>query len=114
MNKYPHLFSPLKLGNLTLRNRIESAPTSPKCLTPEGYLTREDVAYFELKAAGGASIVTIREGLVHEKTGMGRFPCVNLENPEIMGSLAMTGRAIKRHGAISSIESAACRKRRVL
>jgi 2,4-dienoyl-CoA reductase-like NADH-dependent reductase (Old Yellow Enzyme family)/thioredoxin reductase len=104
MKKYPHLFSPLKLGNLTLRNRIESAPTSPKSLTPEGCLTSGDIAYFEMKAAGGVAIVTLGEGLVHEKTGMGRFPCVNLENPSVVGSLSLAARAIKRHGAITSIE----------
>ena len=104
MNKYPHLFSPLKVGNLILRNRIESTPTMPKNITSEGCLTAADVAYFEKKAAGGAAIVTIGEGIVHEKTGIGRFPCVNLENPKVINSLAQAARAIKSHGAIPSIE----------
>ncbi len=104
MSKYPHLFSPLKVGNLTLRNRIEAAPMSPHSLTPEGYIGKEELAFFEMKAAGGAAIVIIGEAIVHEKTGIGRFPCVNLENPDTMPSLVAVAKAIKRHGAIPSIE----------
>ena len=103
MNKYPHLFSPLKVGKLTLRNRIEAAPTGVHFLTPEGYFTREDIAYFEMKATGGAAIVTLGEGHV-QQSAMIRFPDTNLENPNIICSLTTAARAIKRHGAIPSIE----------
>ena len=51
--KYPHLFSPIKIGPLTLRNRIEAAPTSLAELSAEGYLTRENIAYYKLKARAG-------------------------------------------------------------
>ena len=27
--KYPHLFSPLRIGNIKMKNRIICAPTSP-------------------------------------------------------------------------------------
>ena len=39
MKKYPNLFSPLKLGNITLKNRIFTAPMSCLYLSAEGYLT---------------------------------------------------------------------------
>jgi 2,4-dienoyl-CoA reductase-like NADH-dependent reductase (Old Yellow Enzyme family)/thioredoxin reductase len=104
MNKYPHLFSPLKIGNLTLRNRIESTPTGAHCFTPEGHLTDDDIAYFEMKATGGAAIVTVGETFVHEKTGLVRFPVVYFDLPHISQSLVMASRAIKRHGAAASIE----------
>ena len=106
MKKYSNLFSPLKVGNLTFRNRIVMAPTSGAnffTLTPEGYLTRESIAYYELKAAGGAAAVTIAEGVVHSKTGQ-HHPVLPLDDPMILPSLAMAASAIKCHGAIPSIE----------
>jgi 2,4-dienoyl-CoA reductase-like NADH-dependent reductase (Old Yellow Enzyme family)/thioredoxin reductase len=104
MKNYPHLFSPLKLGNLVLKNRIEAAPTGTRLLTAEGYLTPEEISYYEMKAAGGAAIVTLGQSFVHTRTGVRRWPEPPLDDPGILPSLAMAARAIKRHGAIPSIE----------
>lgn len=104
MNEYKNLLSPIKIGPLTLRNRIEAAPSNTGNGTVEGFLTPESVAYFELKAKGGAAIVTIGESNVHTKTGVahGRMPC--LDNPDTLPSLIRTTDAIKRHGAYASIQ----------
>ena len=56
MNRFPRLFSTLKLGPYVLKNRIESAPMGVHG-TPEGYITPEGTAYYELRARGGAAIV---------------------------------------------------------
>ena len=61
--KYPHLFSPLKVGNITLRNRIIGAPTGYLHMDAEGLPTQAAVAYYELKARGGAAVVTVGEGV---------------------------------------------------
>ncbi|MFC2069688.1 FAD-dependent oxidoreductase [Chloroflexota bacterium] len=104
MKKYPSLLKPLKLGNLTLRNRIEAAPTGATNLMPAGYLNPETIAYFEMKAAGGAAIVTIGECLVHTKTSRARPHVLSLDDPLALPSLIRAARAIKSHGAIASIE----------
>jgi len=102
MNHFPKLFSTMKLGPYTLRNRIESAPMGMHG-TPEGYMTSENAAYYELRAKGGAAIVTLGESMVDSKgTSHGR---VNpLDDPGILPSLINTTDAIKRYGAIASIE----------
>jgi 2,4-dienoyl-CoA reductase-like NADH-dependent reductase (Old Yellow Enzyme family)/thioredoxin reductase len=71
--------------------------------TPEGYMTPENAAYYELRAKGGAAIVTLGESMVDSKgTSHGR---VNpLDDPGILPSLINTTDAIKRHGAVASIE----------
>jgi 2,4-dienoyl-CoA reductase-like NADH-dependent reductase (Old Yellow Enzyme family)/NADPH-dependent 2,4-dienoyl-CoA reductase/sulfur reductase-like enzyme len=104
MNKYPDLFRPIKLGDLTLRNRIFHAPMSAINLTPEGYLTLDSIAFFEARAAGGAAVITLGEAFVHTKTGVGRSSIVSLDDPMVFPTLGRVARAIKRHGAIPSIE----------
>jgi len=104
MKKYPNLFSPFKLGNLTLKNRIIAAPTSLMNLSPQGYLTRENIAYYELKAAGGAAVVTLGESIVHTKTGKSHVVQIPLDDERVLPSLGDAAKAIKRHGAIPSIE----------
>jgi 2,4-dienoyl-CoA reductase-like NADH-dependent reductase (Old Yellow Enzyme family)/thioredoxin reductase len=107
MNKYPNLLTPIKLGDLTLRNRILQSPMGAPNLTPEGYFTLDSIAFFEARAAGGAAVVTIGEGFVHTKTSVSkirRFDVISLDEPAVYPYLARTARAIKRHGAIPSIE----------
>jgi len=68
--KYPNLCSPLKIGNVTLRNRMVSAPMAFPDITAEGHVTKEAAAFYELRAKGGAAAVTLSECIVHIKTGM--------------------------------------------
>ncbi len=102
MNHFPKLFSTMKLGPYILRNRIESAPMGVHG-TPEGYITPEGAAYYELRAKGGAAIVILGESMVDSKgTSHGRV--TPLDDPGILHSLINTTDAIKRHGAVASIE----------
>lgn len=104
MNKFPHLFSPMKLGPYTLRNRIEAAPAGVSDLTPEGYLTPANTALYENRARGGAAIVTIGESLVDSVSGKAHGRIIPLHTDEILPTLIDTTDAIKNHGAIASIE----------
>ena len=65
--KYSHLFQPITLGGVTLKNRIFSAPTSLNWGAVDGNLTLDTIAYYELKAKGGAAVVTMGESIVHSK-----------------------------------------------
>ena len=48
--QYPHLFSPLRIGNIKMKNRIICAPTSPSMIDLNGHFTPEMIAYLEEKA----------------------------------------------------------------
>lgn len=102
--KFPHLFSPLKVGPLTFKNRIEAAPTSLAELSPDGYLTRENIAYYKLKAKGGAAVVTIGESIVHTPTGKSHPKQIPLDDKGVIPSLVEAADAIHQYGAIASIE----------
>ncbi|HWQ78796.1 MAG TPA: FAD-dependent oxidoreductase [Anaerovoracaceae bacterium] len=101
--KYPHVFSPYKLGNRMIKNRIIAAPSSLICVPPGGLFTPEHIAFFELKAEGGASIVTFGESVVDE-SGKTKNKSLMLDNPDVLPHLAQFSKAIKRHGAIPNIE----------
>lgn len=102
--KYPHLFSPIRLGNVQLRNRIVSPPNSLQELSPEGHLRPQDVAFYELKAQGGAALVTLGESIIHTPTGKSHTKQIPLDDDLAIPSLAETAWAIRRHGAVASIE----------
>ena len=102
--KYPHLCSPLNIGNVTLRNRMISAPMAFPDITPEGHVTREAAAFYELRAKGGAAAVTLSECIVHIKTGMSHTKHINLEHEGVLAGLTEAARSIKRHGALANVE----------
>lgn len=82
MKKYPNLLKPIKIGNLTLKNRIIAAPTGMMDFTPDGRLTPYNVCYYELKAMGGAAVVTIGESITDSKTGESHNRQIHLDDPE--------------------------------
>ncbi len=73
-------------------------------LTSDGCLTPEAIAFYELRAKGGAAAVTVSEVIVDSKMGKYYPIQVVLDAPNAKDSLAMAARAIKRHGAVPSIE----------
>ena len=102
--KFPNLFSPLRVGGITLKNRIISAPMTFPILTSDGCLTPEAIAFYELRAKGGAAVVTVSELIVHGATGKYYPIQVLTDAPNAKDSLAMAARAVRRHGAVASME----------
>lgn len=101
---YPHLFSPLRLGNIKLKNRIICAPTSPSMITTEGHMTPEMIAYLERKAMGGAAVVTYGESIPHSKTGKSHNKQLQLDSYGVRQGLTETTRAIHNAGALANIQ----------
>ncbi|MBP2655172.1 MAG: FAD-dependent oxidoreductase [Firmicutes bacterium] len=59
--KYKHLLSPLKIGNIVLKNRMISPNSLPHFLQgPEGYPAESITAHLANRAKNGAAIVTLR------------------------------------------------------
>lgn len=102
--KYPHLFAPLRIGNIRLKNRIMSAPTSPSMITTEGHFTPEMIAYLEEKAKGGVSVVTYGESIVHSSTGKSHNKQLQLDSFGVKQGLAEAARAIHNAGAYANIQ----------
>ena len=102
--QYPNLCKYLHVGNVTLRNRMCSAPMGFPDLTEDGCLTEGAIAFYENRARGGAAIVTISEACVDYAHGKSHGRLINLQNPGVLANLTNAARAIKRHGALASIE----------
>ena len=102
--EFPRLCEPLRLGNVTLRSRMCSAPMGFPDLTEDGLLTEGAIAFYENRAKGGAAVVTVSEACVDYRHGKGHGRLINLDNPGVLACLTNAARAIRRHGAVASIE----------
>lgn len=102
--RYPHLFSPFRIGNIRMKNRIIAAPTSPSMITTEGHFTKEMIAYLEEKALGGSAVVTYGEAIVHSVTGKSHNKQLQLDSFGVKQGLAECARAIHNAGAYANIQ----------
>lgn len=102
--KYPHLFSPIRIGNIRLKNRIIAAPTSPSMITTEGHFTPEMITYLEEKAKGGVAVVTYGESIVHSSTGKSHNKQLQLDSFGVKQGMAEAARAIHNAGAYANIQ----------
>ena len=67
-NPYPLLTSPIQIGNVTLRHRMCSAPMGATDITADCCPGPRTAGFYELRAKGGASSVTVSELVVHPET----------------------------------------------
>lgn len=102
--KYPGLFSPLRVGNLTLKNRIITGPMSIVELDPKGGYTEQAIAFYEGLAAGGAALITLGESIVASDNGMTHLQQIRFDNPNVPFSLQRIADAVHAHNALISIE----------
>ena len=106
INQFPHVLSPIRLGNKVFRNRIFTAPTSLYDLTPDGAPTDDYAAYYVRKARGGCATVTIGECYVEEgETPPDDYEIPHLDRQTVLRtSLSKIADGITRYGAVPSIE----------
>lgn len=101
---YPHLFSPIRIGNVKLKNRIIAAPTSPSMITTEGYFTPEMIVYLEEKAKGGCAVVTYGEAIPHSATGKSHNKQLQLDSFGVRQGLTESVRRIHNAGGLANIQ----------
>jgi 2,4-dienoyl-CoA reductase-like NADH-dependent reductase (Old Yellow Enzyme family)/thioredoxin reductase len=106
MGIYKHIFSPLKIGEITTKNRIEVSPAIPFLASEDYFVTRELIEWHRRMARGGAGIVTIGETLIDYEDARrnGRLNTLCLADERSINGLSVLAETIHRYGAIASIE----------
>jgi 2,4-dienoyl-CoA reductase-like NADH-dependent reductase (Old Yellow Enzyme family)/thioredoxin reductase len=104
VTNYKHIFTPLKIGRMTVKNRIETAPAMPFLATIDGDVSRELIEWERAFARGGAGIVTVGDSPISSEIATGVGHIINLGIDKTVGSLNRLAEAIQRYGAKASIE----------
>ncbi|MFK4343109.1 MULTISPECIES: FAD-dependent oxidoreductase [unclassified Paenibacillus] len=102
--KYPNLSKPITIGNVTFRNRMFGSPMGGTDITADCTIGPKSTAFYELRAKGGAASVTVSEVVVHPETEASHMYHLDLGTVDSLASFTYTADAIRRHGAIASVE----------
>ena len=109
MEKYPHIFSPGRIGGLETKNRIKYAATETNFPFSDGFVSDREVAYMEAQAKGGAAIVTT-QGAYPDKKGEGKGfrGMMAIWDDRFIPGLARIADVIKKNGALSCVQILHC------
>ena len=101
---YENLFSETRLGSLRLPNAIKMAAMSSGLADADGFITDEQIAYYEARARGGVGLVTVEFACVDTTFGLSEKTQVSLDRDEAITGHAQLVRAISVHGAVPGIQ----------
>jgi 2,4-dienoyl-CoA reductase (NADPH2) len=100
--RYPRLFSPIKMGPLTLRHRATMSGHGMHLSDGTGRVSDELRAYVVTRAKGGASLLGTESAPIHD-TSANAFLAVNLFEDAVVPSLARLADEVHAAGSKLSI-----------
>jgi 2,4-dienoyl-CoA reductase-like NADH-dependent reductase (Old Yellow Enzyme family)/thioredoxin reductase len=102
--KYPHLFQPIKIGKLILKNRITNAPTYNFLASYDNHITREGIEFSKPVGKGGAATVTLGSGFINKVLPAAAHHIVGLNDDWVVTYLSEWCEAVKRYDAKACVE----------
>lgn len=67
--RYPHIFEPLTIGDMTLKNRIVMCPMGSNFGKLSGEMSFEHIEYYAQRARGGVGLIIMENASVDSPTG---------------------------------------------
>lgn len=101
---YPNVFKPLKVRNLTLKNRLAFAPIVSNLCTPDGYVTDSAVDFIGYQARTGVGYITIGDTQVDKVSGDAFYGELDITTDKSFPGMARLAEEAKCYGAHLSIE----------
>ena len=98
-NNYSHLFEPLTIRNITIRNRIMQSAHAMAFNTRDGITTERDIHYHVARAKGGIGLMVTGNRLVHPTSNTFCRGYPYGYRPEMVERDRSLTEAVHRHGA---------------
>ncbi|MFC1494623.1 FAD-dependent oxidoreductase [Thermodesulfobacteriota bacterium] len=104
ITRYPNLFKPIKVGTLTLKNRITSAPIYNFLASYDNHITRECIEFSKPCGKGGAATVTLGSGFINRVLPPAARHIVGMNDDFMIVYLSEWCEAVKRFGSKACVE----------
>ncbi|MCR5795513.1 MAG: NAD(P)/FAD-dependent oxidoreductase [Solobacterium sp.] len=102
---FEKLLSPVKIGNVTVKNRVVMAPMGVGFAPGENRINDIYVKYFEARAKGGQGLITTPVATVDDTTcGIAEPGAFNLTKPEDAEGIRRIADAVHRYGAKLNVQ----------
>ncbi len=102
--RFPHLFTPIRIGNFTAANRICMVPTDISSANADGSVNRRVITYHEQVAKGGCGFIIVGATTPDRPTGRPTVTCLAADADTLIPGLANLAEAMHRHGARCAVQ----------
>lgn len=99
-----HLLSPIRVGTLTLRNRIVMAPMGVEIVGDDGEANEEVIRYYEERARGGAGLLVTEVAAFAYPHGANSVHQLGLSEERFVEPLRRLTDRVHQHGAKIAIQ----------
>ncbi len=111
---FPHLFTPGRIGSLTLKNRILKAPQSSGMSNMDGTVSERLVRYYRDQAAGGAGCIVVEYAYVDDIGAKSAHCHLGISSNEHIPGLAWLAENIREMGSVPGIQIEHCGRQKFL
>lgn len=102
--KYDLLFSPMKIGNVEIKNRVVMAPMLMGFGTFNGDATEQMINYYEERAKGGTGLIVTEITRVNDLSGASSFGQLSASKDRNIPSIKKLAHRVQKHGAKIFVE----------
>ncbi len=97
--KYEKLFTPIKIGDVEIKNRIAMAPMLMDFGQFDGRTTEQLMNYYEERAKGGTGLIITEITRVNDRTGASAFAQLGMSHDYQIEGMSELANRIHSHGA---------------
>ncbi len=101
---YPHLFTPLKIGQVEVPNRICHVPTDISSANADGSVNQRVITYHEQIAKGGCGFIIVGASTPDRATGRPTVTCISVDEDPLIPGLGELAESMHRHGAVCAVQ----------
>lgn len=102
--RYPHLFSPGRIGNLLIPNRLVMAPVATNYASDTGGMTELLLDFYELRARGGAGLIIVENCCVDFPAGKAGATQIRLDDDRFIPGISRLVEVVQAHGCRAAIQ----------
>jgi len=95
---YDLLFTPFKIGNMVVKNRLVMAPMGTFTPHSDGTASKDTISYYERRARGGVGMIILGAQFLNRELAQGGLSGI-LEENYVIPQLTELCEAIQRYGA---------------
>ena len=103
-NDYPHIFSPLTVKNMTIKNRIVMMPMGTNYGEQNGEMSFLHINYYEQRAKGGSGLIIVENASIDSPQGSNGTTQLRIDHDNYLPRLFKFCENIHRYGTKIAIQ----------
>ena len=103
-NNYPHIFSPLTVKNMTIKNRIVMMPMGTNYGEQNGEMSFLHINYYEQRAKGGTGLIIVENASIDSPQGSNGTTQLRIDHDNYLPRLFKFCENIHRYGTKIAIQ----------